>query len=159
MFNALNTLNRILKYTIYAPLARKSQNSSYEVIDINSYSPLTHDRPNYVSSLINDDKSQCMLPIKITLRENIIEDTVLNHFPGNYLIHSKKEDNKLYYWFRIVVGQYAFYDDLKLIYDKEKTLLHFTSSSRVGYSDLGTNKQRINRLDKSFKRQVQFISC
>ena len=100
-----------------------------------------------------------MLPIKITLRENIIEDTVLNHFPGNYLIHSKKEDNKLYYWFRIVVGQYAFYDDLKLIYDKEKTLLHFTSSSRVGYSDLGTNKQRINRLDKSFKRQVQFISC
>lgn len=53
--------------------------------------------------------------------------------------------------FRIPVFGYV--DDVEFLLPAEERLIHFRSSSRVGYHDLGVNKRRMNRLKKKFKKE------
>ena len=41
---------------------------------------------------------------------------------------------------------FRFIDDVELRMDAERQLIHFRSASRVGHSDFGANKKRIDRL-------------
>jgi uncharacterized protein (DUF1499 family) len=41
---------------------------------------------------------------------------------------------------------FRFVDDIDAILDKEAGLIHIRSASRVGYSDLGVNRRRMERL-------------
>jgi uncharacterized protein (DUF1499 family) len=50
---------------------------------------------------------------------------------------------------------FGFVDDLELAIDQQRGSLEFRSASRLGYSDLGVNQQRITRLyDELRKRQL-----
>ena len=40
----------------------------------------------------------------------------------------------------------GFVDDVVFFLDQEQRLIHFRSASRVGYSDLGVNRRRMNRV-------------
>lgn len=44
-----------------------------------------------------------------------------------------------------------FTDDLELRLDEDHHLIHVRSTSRVGHSDLGTNRRRVEMLRKHFK--------
>ena len=39
-----------------------------------------------------------------------------------------------------------YHDDLEFYFDEQAGLVHFRSASRVGYSDMGLNRERYNRL-------------
>jgi uncharacterized protein (DUF1499 family) len=43
-----------------------------------------------------------------------------------------------------------FNDDLEFYFDTDTSLIHFRSSSRVGYSDLGLNRERYTRLKELY---------
>ena len=42
-------------------------------------------------------------------------------------------------------------DDVEFYYDKDKSLLHFRSASRFGYSDMGKNKSRMLLIEELIK--------
>ncbi len=50
---------------------------------------------------------------------------------------------------------FGFVDDLELALDQQRGSIEFRSASRLGYSDLGVNQQRITQLyDELLKRQL-----
>ena len=47
---------------------------------------------------------------------------------------------------------FRFVDDVEFLLDEEKYLIHVRSASRVGYSDLGVNRKRIETIRQQFQR-------
>lgn len=45
-----------------------------------------------------------------------------------------------------------FVDDLECYYDKEKGLIQIRSASRIGYSDMGANRKRVEELRTIFAK-------
>lgn len=57
--------------------------------------------------------------------------------------------------FRIPI--FGFKDDLKIAIEQEsddRSTLHIKSSSRIGYSDLGVNQRRINRIIRKLNNKI-----
>ncbi len=54
------------------------------------------------------------------------------------------EDNYLHYTFRTPLM--GFVDDVEFYHDSEQGIIHVRSASRVGYSDGGTNKKRVEMI-------------
>ncbi|MDX1411469.1 MAG: DUF1499 domain-containing protein [Nitrospirales bacterium] len=46
---------------------------------------------------------------------------------------------------------FRFVDDVEFLFNKEKKLIHVRSASRIGYSDLGMNRKRIEALRQQFR--------
>ena len=45
---------------------------------------------------------------------------------------------------------FRFVDDVEFLVDPQQKLIHFRSASRVGYSDLGVNRARMEQFRKLF---------
>ena len=45
---------------------------------------------------------------------------------------------------------FRFVDDVEFLIDPEEPVIHFRSASRVGYSDLGVNRRRMEQIRKAF---------
>lgn len=45
---------------------------------------------------------------------------------------------------------FRFVDDVEFLFDYKKKLIHVRSASRIGYSDLGMNRKRIEALRQQF---------
>jgi uncharacterized protein (DUF1499 family) len=48
---------------------------------------------------------------------------------------------------------FRFVDDVEFLVDEKSQLIHFRSASRVGYSDFGANRARMERFQEEFRRQ------
>ena len=46
---------------------------------------------------------------------------------------------------------FRFVDDLELLVDEAASVVHVRSASRLGYSDLGVNRRRVERLRSRFR--------
>lgn len=46
---------------------------------------------------------------------------------------------------------FRFVDDIELLVDPQQRVIHFRSASRVGHSDLGANRKRMERLREAFE--------
>jgi len=49
----------------------------------------------------------------------------------------------------------GFVDDLELLLDTESKIIHIRSASRVGYSDLGVNRRRVEALKTKFRQRQE----
>jgi len=102
--------------------------------------------PNCVCSEVHaqDDKIHFVSPIPATekswvkLRQNIID------LGGN--IQSDKSDY-LHATFSSPIFRYV--DDLELRLDRANNLIHMRSASRIGRSDFGVNRKRVESLKQS----------
>ena len=47
---------------------------------------------------------------------------------------------------------FRFIDDVEFFVDDEMSVVHFRSAARVGHSDLGTNRKRMNKISESLKK-------
>jgi uncharacterized protein (DUF1499 family) len=56
-----------------------------------------------------------------------------------------------YAHFEFTTLVFRFVDDVQLLLDREQGVIQFRSASRVGHSDLGTNRRRMNTLVKMFE--------
>jgi uncharacterized protein (DUF1499 family) len=60
------------------------------------------------------------------------------------------EDTGDYLWATFTSRVFRFVDDLELRMDRDARVVHVRSASRVGYSDLGVNRKRVERLRATF---------
>ncbi len=103
-------------------------------------------KPNCVCSLNEKSEKSYFEPLKIKT----------NPIPILKKVFKKKkieivEESENYLHGVATTKIFRFKDDVEFFYDQSAELLHFKSKSRVGHSDLGTNRKRIKNLLKSIK--------
>ena len=62
----------------------------------------------------------------------------------------EEQDDYLYAEFRSRI--FRFVDDVEFAVDNENNEVHFRSASRVGHSDLGVNRARMERIQREFSQ-------
>lgn len=100
--------------------------------------------PNCVSSLA-DQADQKVLPFRLErpLSEaKAAVKTALAALPRTRLV--REEDNYLHFEFRSLI--FRFVDDVEFHFDAEAKTIHIRSASRVGHSDLGVNRRRVETI-------------
>lgn len=74
---------------------------------------------------------------------------------GVHYIRPDSEKGTIHAVFRIPI--LGFKDDVKIAVEQDSagfSTLHLRSASRVGYSDLGVNRRRVNRILKNIKKKL-----
>ncbi len=99
------------------------------------------DSPNCVSSFANDEEHS-IEPLAATLTEI---ETILVALPEANLVQAA--ENYLYAEFTSRIMRYV--DDVEFLYDPVARLTHVRSASRLGYSDMGANRKRIEAIRES----------
>ena len=104
--------------------------------------------PNAVSSFTEDPKKRVEpLQFKTSLSDakERIKKALLAY--GDIEIKSET-DNYIYAVSSTSMMRY--HDDLEFLFDEKNGVVHFRSASRVGYSDMGMNRKRYDRLAQLF---------
>lgn len=133
----------IIIYTVY-----KNSTTPKDIGLLNgNFYPLKNS-PNGVSTqAVNESKLVQPIPMQIPLDESkVIMDAIIrNHFK------SKQQVNEKTYSHWIIQSKFfAFNDDLEIHFDDTHQLIHFRSQSRVGYSDMGVNRQRFDTIKRLY---------
>ena len=96
------------------------------------------------------DKLVSPMPFKETL-----EDTksalkkALEMYGGIEIV--KEEENYIYAI--ATTPTMRFHDDMEIYFDKAGRIIHFRSASRAGYSDMGLNRQRYDKIVESYEHE------
>jgi uncharacterized protein (DUF1499 family) len=104
--------------------------------------------PNCVSTQATDDEHR-MEPIPFTgSSEKAMQriKDVVAQMPRTKIV--TVEDDYLHAEFRSAI--FRFVDDVEFMVDPEAQLIHFRSASRVGHSDLGVNRRRMEKIRAAF---------
>ena len=107
------------------------------------------DSPNCVSTQ-TPDRSHWIAPLTFagTPAAAISQlGSVVSQMPGSTII--EQTDDYLYAEFRSQI--FRFVDDVEFFLEPESARMHFRSASRVGYSDLGTNRSRMEQIRVLFE--------
>ena len=107
------------------------------------------DRPNCVSSLAEDD-------------DNRVEPLAFEGEPEEALARLRRiieempratvdEVDGAYLKARFKSRVFGFTDDLELLVDAQAGVVHVRSASRVGYSDFGVNRKRVEEIRSRFR--------
>jgi uncharacterized protein (DUF1499 family) len=104
--------------------------------------------PNCVSTQATDEK-QKMEPINYSgsledAKRKII--TIINSLKRSKVITN--EENYIHIEFR--TATFRFVDDVEFLFDDKEKIIHFRSRARMGYSDMGVNRKRMENITKLF---------
>ena len=111
------------------------------------------DKPNCVCTEFNADIdhyidpvdfSQTTTAITLSRLKNSIEE-----MGGNI-----RTENDNYLAATFTSSFFRFVDDLEIRVDMEQNLIHMRSASRVGHSDRGVNRKRVERLKNLYKMKI-----
>ena len=108
-------------------------------------------KPNYVSSLPNEKEANRIEPLTFTgspeeawsaavSAVQSLENVTVVTNTGSYL-HAEAQS-----------AFFKFVDDVELLLIPEEMKIHIKSASRVGHSDLGANRSRVNKLRERFSK-------
>jgi len=100
------------------------------------------DKPNCVSSFASPDDAHFIAPIKAGEKEWQRLPRILADMPRITITEQKER----YLRAEAKTLIMRFVDDLEFLYYPEESLIHIRSASRIGYSDFGVNRKRIERL-------------
>jgi uncharacterized protein (DUF1499 family) len=104
--------------------------------------------PNCVSTQATDEK-QKMEPINYSgdledAKAKIID--IINSLKRSKIITN--EENYIHIEFR--TATFRFVDDVEFLFDDKEKVIHFRSRARMGYSDMGVNRKRMEKITKLF---------
>ncbi|MCC6138178.1 MAG: DUF1499 domain-containing protein [Bdellovibrionaceae bacterium] len=107
------------------------------------------DKPNCVST-VSTRREQSLLPLKF--RGTLIESKdrlkkVVNSLSRTQIV--KEDPSYLHFTFKSAL--FGFVDDVEFYLDEATQLVHFRSASRLGYSDLGVNRRRMEEIAKLYE--------
>ena len=131
---------KILFYIIFMALSTANQTSSASENTL----PLCRDSPNCVSSQAKDAQ-HFIEPFKISGRPDDAWQalkTALNNQSRMVITHETADT--LHAEATSLV--FRFVDDINVILDTKKRLIHIRSASRTGHSDFGVNRKRLEAL-------------
>jgi uncharacterized protein (DUF1499 family) len=152
LFVALFILSAAL-YTRFYTLGKASQTMTAPGIEIQQLMPCP-DSPNCISTEQPEDHSHYLPPL-------IISGTNWQNLKGTLKSAVQQDGGSVtqvlenYMAVEYQTGWFGFVDDLEFRYDSEKQLLHMRSASRVGYSDLGCNHERVQRISKTIQTLIE----
>lgn len=107
--------------------------------------------PNCVSSQAETPEHQMpAIPFQGQPDEMIakIKQYVESEFPRAKLV--SEFDHYLHYEFKSLI--FRFVDDVEFLVDDKDSTVQFRSASRVGHSDLGVNRKRMEKISESLKQ-------
>ena len=115
--------------------------------------------PNCISSVYSDDHSHYMPPLKVKNVDTAVATamTVIEQM-GGQIQNSKTVDQPAAFSASFTSRWLRFVDDVDIGLDAKAGLLHFRSASRVGYSDFGVNKARMQSFRDEFERRQSRLS-
>ena len=104
--------------------------------------------PNCVSTQAINEK-QKMEPINYSgdledAKVKIID--IINSLKRSKIITN--EENYIHIEFR--TATFRFVDDVEFLFDDKEKVIHFRSRARMGYSDMGVNRKRMEEITKLF---------
>lgn len=111
--------------------------------------------PNCVSSH-ETDLSRFVEPLRYTVSREQAWDAVLsilNESPRARVVTT--HDNYIHAEFRSRV--FGFVDDMEFLFDDAAPLIYIRSASRIGYSDLGVNRKRVEAFSERFMQLCPII--
>lgn len=119
---------------------------------INGHLSACPDKPNCVSSESAADAESFVTPIQLTANNSIqtwklLKETLVEQ--GGRL----QVENEDYLAAIFVSSVFGFVDDLEIRFDAQQNLFHIRSASRVGHSDFGINRKRVERLKKRLREK------
>jgi len=111
------------------------------------------DRPNCVSSIAKNQARHVAPFAYACERRQAVEVLVqvLSEQPRTTIV--EKREDYLHAEFRSRI--FRFVDDVEFYFPVEQPLVHVRSASRVGYSDMGVNRKRVERLRASFSEALK----
>lgn len=111
------------------------------------------DKPNCVCSELSSTDAAFVSPIELNAESAVDEwlllKATINKQGGKIQI---EKDDYLAATFTSAV--FGFVDDLEVRLDVGQGVIHFRSASRVGHSDFGKNRQRIELLKRRYSESV-----
>jgi len=108
--------------------------------------------PNCVSSFADSsDKEHYISPLKVDQESWSKLKTDLKKYFELQPRYSLQKESKNYLYYIQKSKMFGFIDDVEILLLPEKGELHFRSSSRLGYDDLGVNRKRIEEVLKEIK--------
>lgn len=111
---------------------------------VNGRLALCPNKPNCVSTQATDP-TQTIQPLSYTVeKERLVDaiDRALKEEPRTKVIVQTSD----YVHAECTSLLFRFVDDLEIWIDEQAKELHARSASRIGYSDLGVNRKRVERL-------------
>ncbi|MDH5728387.1 MAG: DUF1499 domain-containing protein [Gammaproteobacteria bacterium] len=107
------------------------------------------DKPNCVSSQASRQQQQ-IAPIvyigdQVTAIQNLKQ--LMLDLPRVQLVSEKNH----YLHFSVTTAVFRFVDDVEFIFDDTSKVIHVRSASRVGYSDMGVNRKRVENIRQLFQ--------
>lgn len=106
-------------------------------------------KPNCVSSQARSAR-QRVPPLKMSGEPDAAMKRlkeVVNNISGTSLV----EESNHYLYFECASKLLGFVDDLEFFCDPAEEAIHVRSASRLGYSDLGVNRKRIEGIRRKFE--------
>ena len=150
---ALLSVTILIRFYI---LANQSKNGKSPVLIAGRLSPCP-DKPNCVNSEFDEDKSHYIshLNYPVEKSEEIMDlvKAVIQEAGGE--IQSEQDS---YMAFTFTVSIFSFVDDLEIRLDKSKNIIHLRSGSRVGTSDLGVNRKRVELISDLFNKRIKNVN-
>lgn len=104
--------------------------------------------PNCVSSMAVDEK-HAIAPLSYNTDRNTAYKALLqalSHQPRVTIV--KQSNDYLHAEFRSKL--FRFVDDVEFYFPKDEAVIHVRSASRAGYSDLGVNRKRVEKIRVQF---------
>lgn len=124
-------------------LGHKSQNMEMRsTLNHNLLNPCA-EKPNCVTTFPTKDTSHSIKPMEV--KEFTFKKLVI---PQNCKL-VKEQQNYQYYLCKSSI--FGFTDDLEFLYDANDNKLHARSESRVGHSDMGANRERVQAIFNSLQ--------
>jgi len=112
---------------------------------------LCPDSPNCVSTLAALSEHS-MKPIPWTESSEDAIDLIKRAVDGSFSRTKLAVEKPEYLRYEFTSLLFRFVDDIEFVIDQETKLIHFRSASRVGHSDLGANRRRMDRFLEAFER-------
>ena len=104
--------------------------------------------PNCVSTQATDNK-QKINPIHFSVSLNEAKDKIIEIISS--LKRSKiitNKENYIHVEFR--TATFKFVDDVEFVFDDSEKIIHFRSRARLGYSDMGVNRKRMESIRNKY---------
>ncbi len=106
------------------------------------------DSPNCVSSF-SSDKRHAMEPLRYTTAKAAAREKLLAVISSFKRAKVAVNDND-YVHVEFTSALFRFVDDVEFLLDDDHKVIHFRSASRLGYSDLGVNRRRMEKIRNLF---------
>ncbi|MFC1476436.1 DUF1499 domain-containing protein [Fibrobacterota bacterium] len=109
--------------------------------------------PNCVSTKSTDEQHK-IEPLTYSTDTKIAMSTLVD------VIHAMKRteivaQTENYLYAEFTSGFWRFVDDVEFSFDEENKIIHFRSASRLGKSDFGVNRERMEEIRKLFTEKMK----